>query len=888
MIFRTNYALRGRARHLVALIVAVAAVGAGPLARAEDDPDGERDSPPAEESFGDSEDAADPESVEEGASDGASVEPAPSTACAEGRWLLLALGHSAVAQATSLVATGCPTEDVRDTHFLAGRLCLAARDEACALRELRAASEAHAIAPSALGDVLAFDFARALALSGEAEPAAEALKLLTPVIDDRHSGLRAEAARLAAELHERLGQHDEARRTYETLLNKWPEAPCAEQVRLKLGLLEPQETTLRDLAWTTDLHASVMRTRNFPSPLADIYLASVGTTGAVEVAGPDGDNGTRVDVALIDTLIKARRFDDARGLLRPWLTLVHSEDADEQRQGLDALEREADIAWEQHRFDDYLAALGALKKRGRASSKSRYREAHALALDGQFDAGYKLMRRSGRKSETHDFLFEFGRCEEAVALLHGSKPKKSRRKKKGDEDDIPFKAPKDERVALCLIDLGRGLEAAAYWESTGKSRKRGRDALHERYWFARALAAGGQTRRAKIYYKLIITDDPVDYYGHVAYSRLAELEGTVPAPETAHSPNITWRNIDPSAFRPTIHWTEASLNGAFDKAPRAIERPALESVAAKIASRWGKTLKAFARAEAFVRLGDTTSAITELHVAEVDLRIVRRSSRRLVSRARSELLDNRRKPRAPGGLELDEGGRYDLSEASAVSKHRVDIKHDVRRLQEALGDPWALRKGVFERERTGRLETVERPLAERLYPMAYADIVEPVTRQFGLPPYYVYAIMATESAFYPSAVSVANAYGLVQVIPSTGRHLARELGYFDFSPERLLDPATSVYFGSYYLARLLNRFRGQELLAAAGYNAGPHRVTKWLMARGHLPLDIFVEWIPYTQARRYSKRIAEHVGSYRRVYHDEAHIYLRNAIVTELGEGPNY
>jgi soluble lytic murein transglycosylase len=232
--------------------------------------------------------------------------------------------------------------------------------------------------------------------------------------------------------------------------------------------------------------------------------------------------------------------------------------------------------------------------------------------------------------------------------------------------------------------------------------------------------------------------------------------------------------------------------------------------------------------------------------------------------------------------------RKTTKQAAAMRRESSALRSDLREVQVLLGDPYGTRRAVLENE---QWRLTPQLLAERgpsLFPIAYPEVVRPLSEQFGLPPYYVYAIMTVESAFHPGAVSVSSAYGLVQVIPRTGENLARELGYLDFTPERLLDPAVSIYFGGYYLARLLSRFHGQEPLAAAAYNAGPHRVSKWLMARGDIPLDMFIEDIPYDQARGYTKTVLENIAAYRRIYHGEEHVYLSNVIDPTLGDGPNY
>jgi soluble lytic murein transglycosylase len=148
--------------------------------------------------------------------------------------------------------------------------------------------------------------------------------------------------------------------------------------------------------------------------------------------------------------------------------------------------------------------------------------------------------------------------------------------------------------------------------------------------------------------------------------------------------------------------------------------------------------------------------------------------------------------------------------------------------------------------------------------------------------------MTTESSFHPHAVSVAHAYGLVQMIPRTGRRVALELGYGDFMPEVLLAPDPSIYMGGRYMGRLLDRFYDQEPLAAAAYNCGPHRVADWLKANPNRPLDVFVEEIPYRQARRYTKRVLSHTARYRRLYYGEDRMYVPNRLESRHRATPNY
>jgi soluble lytic murein transglycosylase len=83
---------------------------------------------------------------------------------------------------------------------------------------------------------------------------------------------------------------------------------------------------------------------------------------------------------------------------------------------------------------------------------------------------------------------------------------------------------------------------------------------------------------------------------------------------------------------------------------------------------------------------------------------------------------------------------------------------------------------------------------------------------------------------------------------------------------KLLQPEHSVRLGAVYLRRLLNQFDGNWALAAAAYNAGPHRVKTWLSQFGHLDLDEFIEHIPFRETRLYVKRVAVNSAQYQEIH----------------------
>ncbi len=121
-------------------------------------------------------------------------------------------------------------------------------------------------------------------------------------------------------------------------------------------------------------------------------------------------------------------------------------------------------------------------------------------------------------------------------------------------------------------------------------------------------------------------------------------------------------------------------------------------------------------------------------------------------------------------------------------------------------------------------------------------------------PFLVAAIMREESGFNPLALSSAGAMGLMQIMPETGRSLARKAGNRSFEPGQLLDPDVSIRLGGLYLGQLYKRFKGNIVLTIASYNAGPTAVRRWAK-KMKMDKDEFVESIPYKETRRYTKRV---------------------------------
>jgi len=152
-----------------------------------------------------------------------------------------------------------------------------------------------------------------------------------------------------------------------------------------------------------------------------------------------------------------------------------------------------------------------------------------------------------------------------------------------------------------------------------------------------------------------------------------------------------------------------------------------------------------------------------------------------------------------------------------------------------------------------------------VFPLDYWPLLRKHAMARGLDPYLVAALVAQESTFDPVIRSSANAVGLMQVLPSTGRQFARKLKIPRFSPARLTDPETNVRLGTAIFAESLRKFGGVHY-ALAAYNAGDHRVTSWQRERPGMPQDEFIDDIPFPETQNYVKRILGTADDYRRLY----------------------
>ena len=385
--------------------------------------------------------------------------------------------------------------------------------------------------------------------------------------------------------------------------------------------------------------------------------------------------------------------------------------------------------------------------------------------------------------------------------------------------------------------------------------------LQATYYYGRALEASGQLQEAQAaYYDVMQLDPDSDrYYSTWAQARLTALRenSTGNCVKGVHGEclpdnGLAAKSGEAAHAEPSERQPSAALAAVFGMG-ELTSRPGLghslptrddlrrETIVARLnalAAVHGNAFPWLARAADLVELErykDAASEIGQVYMAYHDAR------GRMRLRVGSEaVLMNATPPRfpMPGNLRnerlaLDSWAKLSLAEVADM-----------------LEEP-----GIAIRFREERGES---------RPRAYAHEVERAAKKYGVDPNLLFAVMRVESVYYREIVSFAGAVGLMQIMPHTGMRIARALGNTDFNPRELLEPSTNIEFAAWYLASLISRFDGRIPLAVAAYNGGPHNVRLWMKAHpNEMPLDAFLERIPFRETNRYVRRVLSHYSAYR-------------------------
>jgi soluble lytic murein transglycosylase len=159
-----------------------------------------------------------------------------------------------------------------------------------------------------------------------------------------------------------------------------------------------------------------------------------------------------------------------------------------------------------------------------------------------------------------------------------------------------------------------------------------------------------------------------------------------------------------------------------------------------------------------------------------------------------------------------------------------------------------------------------RPYWEALFPKAYWTDLRKYSVLNGLDPYLVASLIRQESEFNALALSRANAVGLMQLLPKTGKTVAKQVKLKGYSAPQLFTPAVNLELGTRYFKDMVDKYNGQFEYALAAYNAGSDRVGDWLRQGHYRDPQEFVESIPFTETREYVQAILRNANVYRQLY----------------------
>lgn len=179
----------------------------------------------------------------------------------------------------------------------------------------------------------------------------------------------------------------------------------------------------------------------------------------------------------------------------------------------------------------------------------------------------------------------------------------------------------------------------------------------------------------------------------------------------------------------------------------------------------------------------------------------------------------------------------------------------------------AREKHIYDRVVNTSLRTQREVDFSQRFIAPFEGQVSRKAREIDLDPAWVYGLIRQESRFITDARSRVGASGLMQLMPATAKWVAKKIGMTDFHPSRVNDFEVNTVLGTNYLRMVLNDLNGSEILATAGYNAGPKRPVQW-RSKLAAPVEgaIFAETIPFTETRLYVKNVMSNAIYYATLF----------------------
>jgi soluble lytic murein transglycosylase len=213
--------------------------------------------------------------------------------------------------------------------------------------------------------------------------------------------------------------------------------------------------------------------------------------------------------------------------------------------------------------------------------------------------------------------------------------------------------------------------------------------------------------------------------------------------------------------------------------------------------------------------------------------------------------------------------QYIVPEISASPDSRTWAAYAEAQLYSSYGENWRAMRLLKQKVQSyfaAPVDAIPREYWDLLFPQPYWPVLQRDAQQQGLDPYLVASLIRQESEFNPGAISYANAWGLMQLLPRVGSELSRKEHVRPYRTSYLLNPDVNLKLGTAYFRELMDEFNGQPEYALAAYNAGDDRVKTWLANGPYASMPEFVESIPFTQTREYVEAIMRNREMYRRLY----------------------
>jgi soluble lytic murein transglycosylase len=689
------------------------------------------------------------------------------------------------------------------------------------------------------------------------------------------AGLAARAAFLRARSLESLERWDEAAAAYLEALPRLPEVSDAVQFRLgrcyrKSGDLERAVAALREVIGDTDVGGFDLPARE---SLGDAYREAGDGLSALHwyesmlaVASSDEDvTRARYKIGLAREL----RGDDD-GALASYAAAVNEHpgspsagDAlkrgralsraftDRYHQGLVAYNRDL-LREAAEYFAYYLRSergefqaeaayfLGRCHQRmgSMRSAAGDYERAIELGIGGEYaDWAWVrfayCLRRLGKVDESlaaYDRYAEAHADEPGAAHILWEKARLLEEERRWDEARDAFRELADRhpgsdragdalfRAGLCLFKLGQYREAEADFATLYAS-ARGSQAARALYWAGKVRERFGRPQDAAERYREAAAAARESFYGLRSLERLSELgRPSVSAlPSEGSRTDVAAWAYDASAHglpwsgerREFAEWLAGWHESVYVPGVTAAMRGQLSED------------RAFVRADLFLGLHMQDAAARELSTLET----------RFASDPR--MLD----------VLIEYYERRGLHRRAIRFAERVLTVSRAKDVGEA---PLYLRK--------------------KICPTHWREVVVGECGRRGVDPALFFSLIRQESLFEPGARSGPGARGVTQIMPTTGRWIARQLGERGFDAGDLADPETNIRFGVFYLSVQLKEFGGDVFRSLAAYNAGAGNAERWWGFGGTEDPDVFFEDIGFAETRDYVERVYRYSRLYREIY----------------------